>query len=1120
LSDSDFLDFVNTFDIFFVCETWQKDIIDYNINGYDCVSIPRPESVQKSSYRGHGGVCLFYSTFISKGVKIVETDTSGIIWIKLCKHYFNADDDIFICFSYIPPQNSHYYILHPIGFFETIEVGIRKYSDLGKVLWMGDLNARCGTRQDIMTNNDDSNMYLNVIEFDHNARDSRLPLRQSMDRLTNASGNKLIDLCLSSELCILNGRFGDSGQYTFMSTIGSSMIDYALCSIDFFPNIHAFNVHDMFSFSSHVPISVKLKISHNIDEENISEKININKIVWDNNNNDQYINSIQRNMVNIEAIVNSIIGNEVDLNTGVERLSNILYDTSFSLNGSAKVIHSKSKPKISRKLKSPWYDENCETARKEFRHANKAYSRHRTAENQEILLTKRRLFRIAKRRAKFKYNNAQKTKLNDLAKNKPQQFWKEIKKFRKNNKAGKVSKEDFYNHFKGLFSDSDLFQNDDVESNVNNDEYLNSNHDDFLDREFTVDEVLKAISTLKNGKSGSVDSLIPEMFKVCKNELAPVLCILFNYIFNNNLYPEIWMKGIIVPVPKKGDLNEVNNYRGVTLTSIFAKIFSIMIDIRLRKWADNNNILNNTQFGFVKGRSTVDCIFVLTSVINKVLRHENRKLYSSFIDFKKCFDYVYRNGIWFKLIQQGVSSKIVKTLQSMYDKVKSCVRVNGSLTEFFDSYMGVKQGEPLSPLLFIFFINDMYTYLQTDSEEYFSIDELQIYLLLFADDTVLFSYSKAGLQILLNKLYRYCHNWGITVNTDKTVCMVFKKGNRVENFEMFYNVTKLKVVETFTYLGLTLSSNGNFYKAQKNLSNQALKALYSLNSLFDYMPLDISDRLKLFDSLVSPILNYSSEVWGFHLAGDVENIHLKFLKRNLRVHSKTCNAAVYGEFARFPLIVIRKIRIIKYWCRILKSPNTLMFKLMYMTDNNGKFVNTWSKNVINLLSNLGYGYLWFTQNVSNATLNSLVQRIKDQYIQQWNSDIFEFSRLETYRIFKTTFECEQYLSCINNIKFLSALARFRCSAHRLAIEEGRYKKQERNLRICNKCNMNVVENEYHFLLTCPFYRDLRIKYIPHFYRTWPTIFKFKRLMNTTSNKELHNLATYLHHAFVKRSTRL
>ena len=70
-----------------------------------------------------------------------------------------------------------------------------------------------------------------------------------------------------------------------------------------------------------------------------------------------------------------------------------------------------------------------------------------------------------------------------------------------------------------------------------------------LDRRICIEEVNIAISSLKNGKRGSVDSLIPQLFKVCNNQLTPMLCKLFNFIFDNNIYPELWRKGIIVTVP-------------------------------------------------------------------------------------------------------------------------------------------------------------------------------------------------------------------------------------------------------------------------------------------------------------------------------------------------------------------------------------------------------------------------------------------------------------------------------------------------------------------------------------------------------------------------------------------
>ena len=112
--------------------------------------------------------------------------------------------------------------------------------------------------------------------------------------------------------------------------------------------------------------------------------------------------------------------------------------------------------------------------------------------------------------------------------------------------------------------------------------------------------------------------------------------------------------------------------------------------------------------------------------------------------------------------------------------------------------------------------------------------------------------------------------------------MVFKKHNRrTETVELLYNNQVLKVVKCFTYLGVNLSSNGNFNKSQKSLSEQSLKGLFSLNSVFDMISSDISDKVRLFDSMILPILCYGSELWGFHKAVDIERVHTKFLKQLL-----------------------------------------------------------------------------------------------------------------------------------------------------------------------------------------------------------------------------------------------
>ena len=116
----------------------------------------------------------------------------------------------------------------------------------------------------------------------------------------------------------------------------------------------------------------------------------------------------------------------------------------------------------------------------------------------------------------------------------------------------------------------------------------------------------------------------------------------------------------------------------------------------------------------------------------------------------------------------------------------------------------------------------MYISLYEDDADMLTLNEQLMFLLLFADDTVLISYSIERLQKLLDNMKTYCDKWGIIVNTDKTVAMVFKKNKRSETFDIFYDIFKLHIVNKFTYSGVTLSSNGVFYQAQKSLSKQAV----------------------------------------------------------------------------------------------------------------------------------------------------------------------------------------------------------------------------------------------------------------------------------------------------------
>ena len=329
--------------------------------------------------------------------------------------------------------------------------------------------------------------------------------------------------------------------------------------------------------------------------------------------------------------------------------------------------------------------------------------------------------------------------------------------------------------------------------------------------------------------------------KTTSHKLLPLYVNLFNLIMDTGILPIKWSLGTIIPIYKnKGDPQAPENFRPITLLSCVSKLFTSVLNNRLNKFLEDNNILIENQAGFRKSYSTLDHIFTLNSIVEILrLRQQKKKLFCLFIDFSQAFDSVWRVGLWQKLLENNINGNFFNIVKNMYSNIKSCISLNGEKSPFFGCNCGVRQGENLSPVLFSLFLNDLEAFLVNRGNSGIDLPHteneaelfLKILILLYADETVLLAEDPIKLQNSLNDFVQYCDTWNLNINISKTKVLIF--GTRVDrNYSFKIGDTALEIVKSYKYLGTFFAKSGSFLTTRKHLAQQARKALHLLLDVF------------------------------------------------------------------------------------------------------------------------------------------------------------------------------------------------------------------------------------------------------------------------------------------------
>ena len=1000
-------------DIVVVSETWfkmdtAKKLIS-KVFGNNFTWFSKEHAEQKSSNCGGIGILIRKSIGDISLVKIY--DSFDGLWIK----YIAGADVYHICGVYLPPGTSANSSEDFSKCLQLLEADCIKFRKVGKVVIMGDFNARIGSDQSLVYGHSGDLMAFSRLVSD---------AQGGSGSVARTRGIQLINSMNSVNMVILNG-IDSGGEFTFDGHQGSSMIDYIILSDNIMiPNVArnqmvsecksgvvsvsdpipldslyiprsctVWNDDNKYIINDHFLITCKLAIPKpqvQVPFQEVGEKLDTIRWVRNDKGDRNYWVPMQHALEETLEIWSS---KDIQLNAD-QLVSDFNQHINTGLGRSLKISKQKSHGK---KLLN-WnptifrlqYEENI--AFRKYNNANLAEKVALRAVWKQCTTRLKNAIRSQNR--KELQHRIQ--KLENLKSQNPRDYWKglyeldntgdtdsKIPLLVKNSSnqlvGGVEASQVWMESFAKLGLEATDFHDYDSAFYVHIGQevdkfYLQSFDTKFeLDIPISIDEVRIAVKKLKKGKAVGIDGIPNEAFKYGGDQVVTYLWKLYQKIFDGEQFPTEWSRGLIFPLFKGGPEDfklDPNKYRGITLLSIVGKTYTSVLNRRLTNFCESNNILVDEQAGFRRERSTVDQLFTLIEIIKY---RRPKATYCAFIDVAKAYDKVWRKGLWYKLWKAGIRGKFWRALRNIYRKVESSVLLGDRHTAFFEIFVGLRQGCILSPILFDLFINDLRDVVDKLGKGV-KIGDTRVSMLMFADDIVILAESKADLELMLKAIYEYSLKWRMKFNYEKCNVIVFEKrrgdtnriikhGNCVQictcQHHFAFGPTLIKEVTVYRYLGIELDYRLTFTIFKERTMTRArmnMGRIWGMGIKSGY--LSVKGSITLWQALVRSILEYGSEVWGKEQWPEGEQVQADMAKRILRCSKMTARQAMYGDLGWWKLQTRRNLKKLIYWFHIQSLPDNRLLKKVYMATKLKGKPTSWASTVGNLLNTYGLSHVW------------------------------------------------------------------------------------------------------------------------------------------------------------------
>lgn len=372
------------------------------------------------------------------------------------------------------------------------------------------------------------------------------------------------------------------------------------------------------------------------------------------------------------------------------------------------------------------------------------------------------------------------------------------------------------------------------------------------DIDITIDLVLSKLKSLSPNKSPGPDGYHPKLLNQTAEQLCLPLCLIYRKSLAEGLLPSDWKVANVIPVFKKGDRHQPNNYRPISLTSVVCKVFESIIKDSIVGHMMKNNLFSKMQHGFLPKRSCITQLLVATEYWSKALS-QGDAVDVIYFDFKKAFDSVPHQRLLIKLKAYGIDGPLFHWIDCFLSNRKQRVVINDTFSTWSEVLSGIPQGSVLGPVLFSLYINDLPA-------------EMQNPVLLFADDTKIFCKVNkndglediARIQQDIDRMYLWSEKWQLFFNISK--CKSLHLGRL--NPKHVYQMNGQDIVQTSAEkdLGVTIDDLMKYHRHTQFVASKANRTLGLIKKSF----INISKETftSLYKTVVRPQIEYGNVIWG------------------------------------------------------------------------------------------------------------------------------------------------------------------------------------------------------------------------------------------------------------------